>query len=101
MLEIKRSPSFSPNDQAPPFANHGDSGALVFCKGEANKLFCVGMLEGITSDNTIAVIPITTILQNLNVPGLKCFENNKMEKDISEMKGSINQILAILQRNQP
>lgn len=70
------------------FAEPGDSGALVFCTGENNELCCVGVVEGGTKHKTCVVMPITPILQQLNLVSLKCFDKNRMlehfERQIGE-----------------
>ncbi|XP_053379965.1 uncharacterized protein LOC128548621 [Mercenaria mercenaria] len=76
------------------FADFGDSGSLVFMKGEHDEYVCVGMLEGGTSDGTAVVTPISPILEQLDVSKLKSF---KKENQARELQGIQRDVRTILQ----
>jgi hypothetical protein len=103
LLEVKAC-TVSSKMKILPFAGPRDSGALVFCEGEAKDLYCVGMIEGGITAGTCAVMPIAPILQHLQIPAMKSFERNKLEqkvdKDFEDMRSSFNQVInAIRQKN--
>lgn len=79
-------------DNTRPFADPGDSGALVFCRGENNDLFCVGMVEGGTSQKTTVVVPIAAILQELNVHKLKSFHKTRVSQRFEHIESRLSVI---------
>lgn len=79
-------------DNTIPFAGHGDSGALVFCGGENDDLFCVGMIEGGTAQNTTVVVPIVPILQELNVHKLKSFHKTRVSQRFEQIESRLSVI---------
>lgn len=82
-----------PKTDISSFAEQGDSGALVFCEGENKQLLCVGVVEGGTSNNTCVIIPISPILEQLNLMSLKSFEINRIEQKIIHTGQSLNEQL--------
>ncbi|XP_045169699.2 uncharacterized protein LOC123532349 [Mercenaria mercenaria] len=91
LLEVKTL-SVSAQGERVPFADFGDSGALVFCDGHDGEMLCVGVVEGGISTDTVAVMPIMPILNELNVPGFKNFELEKMRGDIDVLKQAIERL---------
>ncbi|XP_060560066.1 uncharacterized protein LOC132720096 [Ruditapes philippinarum] len=75
-----------------PFADRGDSGALVFVVDDNNSQHtCIGIVEGGTTYGTVVVTPIVPILEELNVPCLKSFET---EINLSHIHDNINNLKA-------
>ncbi|XP_060555803.1 uncharacterized protein LOC132716510 isoform X2 [Ruditapes philippinarum] len=72
-----------------PFADQGDSGALVFVVDNNSQHTCIGIVEGGTTYGTVVVTPIVPILEELNVPGLKSFEK---ETTLSHIHDNINNL---------
>ncbi|XP_060588932.1 uncharacterized protein LOC132744291 [Ruditapes philippinarum] len=81
-------------DKNIPFCKQGDSGALVFMEdntGEETTLRCIGMLVGLTDDNSGYVTPITAILDELKVKQLKPFTTHSTNSTILEqISGMLN-----------
>ena len=69
-----------------PFANQGDSGAMVFLVSQENteiKLKALGLLVGGTDHGTTIVTPIWAILERLNLPlNLLPFDNSLKTTDL-------------------
>ena len=72
-----------------PFADKGDSGALVFLVERNTKHAYIGIVEGGTTYGTVIVTPIVPILEELNVPCLKCFDT---ESNISSIHDKIQKL---------
>ncbi|XP_053378818.1 uncharacterized protein LOC128548329 [Mercenaria mercenaria] len=94
-LEVRSIPDSS--GRTTDFAYFGDSGSLVFMKGEDDEYVCVGMLEGGTSDGTAVVTPITPILELLDVSKLKSFKKEKQARELQGIQRDVRTILQDIQ----
>lgn len=88
LIEVKTA-DISPTGELLPFAQPGDSGALVFCKGEEDELFCVGIVEGGTTSGTCFIMPIAPVLEELKLSGLKSFEKHRIFEHINTLRTEI------------
>ena len=79
-----------------PFANKGDSGALVFLVERNNRHAYIGIVEGGTSYGTVIVTPIVPILQEIDVPCLKNFETesnlSSIHDKITNLEGNVQSV---------
>lgn len=73
------------------FADLGDSGASVLIDEHNEELFCVGIVEGITSYDITIVTPIGPVLEKLNVPSLKCFDADQIRNSVRRLESSLVQ----------
>ncbi|XP_053378859.1 uncharacterized protein LOC128548343 [Mercenaria mercenaria] len=94
-LEVRSVPDA--NGRTCDFADFGDSGSLVFMKGEDDEYVCVGMLEGGTSDGTVVVTPIAPILEQLDLSKLKSFKKEKQARELQFIQRDVRTILQDIQ----
>ncbi|XP_060603964.1 uncharacterized protein LOC132756836 isoform X2 [Ruditapes philippinarum] len=91
LLEVKTL-SVTPQGGIVPFADSGDSGALVFCDGNDGEMLCVGIIEGGITAGTVVVMPIMPILDILKVKDFTNFELENTKHEVENTKHEVENL---------